>query len=78
MSTISVELPDSLRQFAEEVAQRENVTLSQLISSALTDKVSALMSDDYLEMRAKRGSIDRFRELMLKVPNVPPPDYDAL
>ncbi len=29
-------------------------------------------------MRAKRGSIERYRELLAKAPDVPAPDYDKL
>ena len=42
MSTISVRLPDSLHEAAREEAKRDNISMNQLIASALGEKLSAL------------------------------------
>jgi hypothetical protein len=49
-----------------------------LITLALAEKLSALMTEDYLEERAKRGSRKKFKRAMTKVPKVQPEVYDRL
>jgi hypothetical protein len=77
-TVIQVSLPESLRQFAEEVAAKQNISLDQLVASALSDKIDAINSPGYLEWRAKRGSEQRYREIMAKVPADQPLPGDEL
>ena len=70
MSTISLRLPDSLHKQVRELAQQENVSINQLITTALAEKMSALMTVDYLEERAARGDRARFERAMGKVSDV--------
>jgi hypothetical protein len=78
MSTLSVRLPNSLHDAARELATKEDTSINQLIAVALAEKISALMTDDYLEERAQRGSRENFRRLMDKIPSVEPEPYDKL
>lgn len=78
MSTLSLRLPESLHNKLKELARREGVSINQLISTAVAEKVSALMTLDYLEARAARGSREKFDAVLAKVADVEPPDYDAL
>jgi hypothetical protein len=78
MSTLSLRLPESLHKYARELAKRENISINQLITLALAEKLAVLGAEDYLEARAKRGSKTKFRKAMSKVAKVPPPDYDRL
>lgn len=78
MSTLSLRLPESLHKSARELAEKENISINQLITLALAEKLSALGAEDYLEMRAKRASKAKFLKAMSKVAKVKPPDYDRL
>ena len=78
MSTLSLRLPESLHKSARELAQKENISINQLITLALAEKLSALGAEDYLEMRAKRASKAKFLKAMSKVAKVDPPAYDRL
>ncbi len=78
MSTISLRLPDSLHKQARKVAAKESVSINQLITLALAEKLSALMTEEYLEERAKRGSRKKFARAMSKVPKVEPEENDRL
>ena len=78
MSTISLRLPDSLHKQARKVAEKESVSINQLITLALAEKLSALVTEEYLEERAKRGSRKKFARAMSKVPKVEPEEYDRL
>ncbi len=78
MSTLSLRLPESLHNFARELAKKENISINQLITLALAEKLSALGAEDYLEARAKRASKKKFDKAMAKVAKVEPPEYDRL
>jgi predicted transcriptional regulator len=78
MSTISLRLPDSLHKQVRKLAEKEKVSINQLITLALAEKLSALMTEDYLEERAKRGSRKKFQRAMSKVPKVETEARDRL
>lgn len=78
MSTLSLRLPESLHKSAREIAEKENISINQLITLALAEKIAALGAEDYLETRAKRASKAKFSKAMSKVAEVEPPDYDHL
>ncbi|HEX3034656.1 MAG TPA: DUF6290 family protein [Thermodesulfobacteriota bacterium] len=78
MGTISVRLPDSLHKKVKELAERDNVSINQFINSALAEKVSAFLTKEYLEERAKRGSREKFRKALSKVADVEPAEDDKL
>lgn len=54
MTALSVRLPQSLHQKLSELADREGISINQLISSAVAEKMSALMTEDYLKTRGAR------------------------
>lgn len=78
MSTISVRLPDSLHKKVKELAERDNVSINQFINSALAEKVSAFLTKEYLEERAKKGSREKFRKALSKVADVEPAEDGKL
>jgi HicB family len=78
MSTINLRLPDSLHEKARAVAERENIPLEQLITLALAEKLSALMTEEYLGERARRGNRAAFEQAMSKVADVEPGENDRL
>jgi len=78
MSTISLRLPESLHKSARELAKKENISINQLITLALAEKLSALGAEDYLEQRARRASQEKFNKAMANVADVEHTDYDRL
>lgn len=78
MSTISLRLPDSLHESLRALAEKEHVSINQLITVAVAEKVSALATEDYLGVRAKRGSRKKFLRAMGKVPDVDPDERDRV
>jgi predicted transcriptional regulator len=78
MSALSVRLPESLHRKLAEVAAREGVSINQLITSAVGEKMAAIMTEEYLEARAKRGSRRKFAAVLAKVPAVEPDGNDRL
>lgn len=78
MSAISLRLPESLHEKAREVARQESVSVNQLITLALAEKLSALLAEDYLGMRARRGDRAKFEAAMAKAPDAEPEEDDRL
>lgn len=78
MSTLSLRLPDSLHRRVRELAQQDGISINQFISTAVAEKLSALLTEEYLEARAKRGSRDKFLAVLAKVPDAPPEPGDEL
>ena len=76
MSALSVRLPESLHRRLAELAAREGISINQLINSAVAEKMSALMTEEFLEARAKRGSRRKFDAVLAKVPDVPADEND--
>lgn len=78
MSAISIRLPDSIHKMARDIASEDHISLNQFIASAVAEKISALTTETYLTERAARGSVDKFRAALAKVPDVEPEDFDRL
>ncbi len=78
MSTITINVPESLFDKLKEVAEEDQSTPEQLAVLAIAEKLSSLMTVEYLQERAKRAKLDRFERLLSKVPDVEPEDYDRL
>jgi predicted transcriptional regulator len=78
MSAISLRLPNTLHRSVREMAEKEHVSINQIITLALAEKVSALMTDEYLSIRAKRGSKAKFLKAMGKVSKTEPDSKDKL
>ena len=69
MSAISVRLPDSLHRRVKALAARDNVSINQLITLALAEKLSALETEDYLGQRAARASKAKFAKALKRIPD---------
>lgn len=78
MSTISLRLPESLHKAARNLAREENISINQLITLALAEKVSALAAEDYIQKRGARASRKKFLNALAKVPHAEPPESDRV
>ncbi len=78
MSALSLRLPDSLHKQIRILAQREGISINQFIASAAAEKMTALLTGEYIEKRAKRASREKFQAVLNKVPDVEPEEYDRL
>ncbi len=72
MSTLSLRLPDSLHEKIRELAARDDISINQFIATAVAEKMSALLTIDYLAERAGRGSQAAFERVLRRVPARPP------
>ncbi|MEP0885925.1 toxin-antitoxin system HicB family antitoxin [Trichocoleus sp. ST-U3] len=75
---ITANIPDALYQQVEALARRENISVEQLLTIALSAQVSAWMTKYYIEEKAKQGNGERFQQVLKKVPDVEPEACDRL
>jgi hypothetical protein len=61
-----------------ELAAREEISINQFIATAVAEKMSALMTIEYLSQRAARGSRRKYDRVLKKVRNIVPPESDRL
>ena len=78
MTKIESQIPDSLYNQVRSLAEREHISIDQLVSIALAAQVSAWLTKDYIEERAKRGNWDKALEVLAHVPDVEPAEHDRL
>lgn len=78
MSTLSLRLPESLHELAREVAKEEDISINQLITLALAEKLSALKTEEYFQKRAKGSSRAKFDRALAQVANREPAQRDRL
>jgi hypothetical protein len=78
MTTIEAKVPDYLARLANEVAERENVSVDQIVALALSSQVEAWRIRDDTETRARRANPADFEALLDKVPDAPPIPGDEL
>jgi hypothetical protein len=78
MSTLSLRLPESLHRQVRELAHQEGISINQFVSTAVAEKMSALMTENYLAQRAARGNRASFERILARVPDVPPTEGDEV
>ena len=61
-----------------ELAKEEGISVNQFIVLAVAEKIAAISTIEYLEKRAKRGSRERFLEILNKAPDVEPEEFDRM
>jgi hypothetical protein len=78
MSSLQVNIPESLLSRAQALASDDGIALEQFIATALAEKVAVLDAETYIQARAARGSREKFDQVLAKVPDVEPEDADRL
>lgn len=72
MTTLTIQIPESLAQKIREYAVREGVSIDQFLSSAAAEKLSALMTVGHLRERAPRANCEDFVHFLDSSPSEPP------
>jgi len=76
MSTLSIRLPDSIHDLVKKMSKEDNISINQFIASAITEKITALQTEDYLRKRGDLGNKRAFARVLKKVPSIQADDYD--
>jgi uncharacterized protein (DUF1778 family) len=78
MSTLSLRIPKSLHEQIRQLAKRDGISINQFVASAAAEKMSALLTEEYIEARARKASLKKFQKVLKKVPDSEPEDYDRI
>jgi predicted transcriptional regulator len=78
MSTLSLRLPDSLHKKVKELAAEEGISINQFIATAVAEKMSAPLTEEYLEEGARRGCRERCDAALAQVADLEPDEWDRL
>ena len=78
MSTLSLRLPNSLHDEVKSLAKKEGISINQFITSAVAEKMSSLLTEQYLLKRAQHGNKKAFLDALSKVPDIEPEEKDRL
>jgi hypothetical protein len=78
MSQVALRLPDSLHQYAKQLAAQDDAPLNQFIVTAVAEKISALRTEAFFQERAALSSPAKLKRVMAKVRDMPPRAGDEL
>ncbi|MEX2172369.1 MAG: hypothetical protein WD851_23820 [Pirellulales bacterium] len=78
MSSLTIQLPDSLKRNIEALAAKEGYSVSQFLASAAGEKLAVMTTIDYLQREVIVGHRQDFEKYLAAVPNVPPSESDRL
>jgi hypothetical protein len=72
MSALNLRLPDSIHRHIKAIAKHDGVSINLFITSAVSEKISALTTEDYITSRAKHARPGAFKKILDRVPARPP------
>jgi hypothetical protein len=78
MSTLTVQLPESLKKTIEALAAKEGYSPSQFLASAAGEKLAVVLTMDYLRRESAAGRREDFEKYLAASPDVPPLPGDEL
>ena len=78
MSSLNLRLPDSVHRHIKEIAKADGVSINLFITSAVSEKISALTTEDYIARRAKNDRKGAFSKVLDRVPKRKPLPGDEL
>lgn len=78
MSALNLRLPDSVHRHVRAIAKQDGVSINLFITSAVSEKISALTTEAYINSRAQRARKGAFRAVLAKVPKRAPSPGDEL
>jgi hypothetical protein len=78
MSTLTIQLPESLKKSIEALAAREGYTVSQFLASAAGEKLAVVQTMEYLRREAAAGRREDFDKYLAAVPRATPSETDRI
>ena len=78
MSTLSISLPESIRQRVEGMARADGVSIDSFIAAILAQRVAVADADSYVRRRGNRGSAQQLLEILSHAPGIEPEPHDRL
>lgn len=77
-STLTLRLPKSLHGRIKDLAKSDGISINQFLVTAAAEKMSALLTQNYLEEEAAKGQRGNFEKVLKAVPHIEPEPFDQL
>jgi predicted transcriptional regulator len=78
MSSLTIQLPESLKRSIEALAAKEGYSVDQFMASAAGEKLAAIETMEYLRAEAAAGRRADFDHYLAAVPDVEAPEHDRI
>ncbi len=78
MSALTVRLPESLHKRIKALARSEGYSINQFLATAAAEKMSALLTVEYLREEAVLGNSTDFESFLNRVPSSEPIETDRI
>lgn len=78
MSTLSIQLPDSIRQRVEVLAREDGVGVDAFVATVLSQRIAVAEADSYVRRRAAQGSARQMLDILEMAPKVEPEERDQI
>jgi len=78
MNAVTINIPDTLYRKVYELADRDASSIEQFAVLSLAEKMSSLVTVEYLEQRSQQAKTGRLRELLAKASKLELHSDDAL
>ena len=77
-SAFPLRLTSSLQDEARKTAEREGISLNQLINLAVAEKISALRTEEFFRERGGRANVKKARKILKRVGKESPREGDEV
>jgi hypothetical protein len=78
MSTLNIQLPDSIRQRVEVLAREDGVGVDAFVATVLSQRIAVAEADSYVRRRAAQGSARQMLDILEMAPKVEPEERDRI
>jgi len=78
MSSLSISIPESIRERVESLAREDGVSLDAFVAAILSQRVAVADADSYIRRRASRGSAQQMLNVLSQAPKTDPEPFDRL
>lgn len=78
MSALNLRLPNSVHRHIRRISTQDGVSINQFIVSAVSEKISAITTEELIATRAQRAKKDAFKKLLDRVPHRVPMSGDEI
>ena len=78
MSALNLRLPNSVHRHIRKISSQDGVSINQFIVSAVSEKISAITTEEIVMARAKKARKGAFKRVLDRVPHRAPLPGDTL
>jgi uncharacterized protein (DUF1778 family) len=78
MSALNLRLPNSVHRHIRKISSQDGVSINQFIVSAVSEKISAIATEELISTRSQRARKGAFKRVLKRVPHRTPLPGDEL